>query len=458
MSSDTSKWVTLIIIAIAQFLFPFLVSELNIALPTIGEEFNIDAILLGWVATSYLLANAALLVPLGRLADIFGRKKIFRYGIYLNIIACLLCILANSGYMLIAFRVLQGIGSAMVAGAGIAILTSVFPAPERGKALGIALAAVYLGLTLGPFLGGVLTQHLGWRSIFIFAAGLGVVAMVLTLWKLKGEWAEARGEKFDIVGSITFSISLVVMIYGFSVLTTLLGVVLFIIGVLGILAFIRWEMKLASPIFDIGAFRKNTVFVFSNLAALINYSAIFAASFLMSLYLQYSKGFSPQTAGLILMTSSVIMTVLAPFTGWLSDRDEPRKVAAIGMALSCVSLLLLAFLSGETVLWYIIISLVIAGLGIAFFSSPNTNAVMGSVEKKYFGVASGTQATMRTSGMMLSMGIVMMLFSIYIGKVQITPEYYPAFLTSMKVGFIIFAALCFCGVFAQLAGRRMRRE
>ena len=457
MSAGVSKRVTLIVIAIAQFLVPFSMSALGVALPSIGRELAIDAVLLGWVATSYVLVTAAFLVPFGRLADISGRKRIFEYGICLHVIASLLCAMANSGLLLIIFRVLQGISAAMITGIGIAILTSVFPPEERGRALGISLGAVYLGLTLGPLLGGVLTEHLGWRSIFYLSAVLGFVVVVLIIWKLKGEWTGARGEKFDLIGSLVFIFSLVIMMYGFSVLPTVPGIVLFILGVLGLLAFVRWEGRVKSPIFNIDVFRRNTVFVFSNLATLINYSAIFAASFLMSLYLQYNQGFSPQTAGLILMSSSVVMTILAPVAGRLSDRVEPRKVAAVGMAFSCVALVLLAFLTEATAVWYIVTSLVVMGMGIGFFSSPNANAVMGSVGKEFLGVASGTQGTMRTSGMMLSMGIVMILFSMYIGKAEITPEYYPAFLSSMKVGFMIFAALCFGGIFAQLAGRRAIR-
>jgi len=224
------------------------------------------------------------------------------------------------------------------------------------------------------------------------------------------------------------------------------------------LLFIRWEAKLASPVLNVGLFRKNKVFVFSNLAALVNYIAAFAVTFLLSLYLQYTKGFSPQTAGLILIASPAVMAIIAPFAGRLSDRMEPRIIASVGMAFTCVALLLLVFLTEETALWFIIGSLVIFGIGAGFFSSPNTNAIMGSVDKKYLGVAAGVVATMRTSGMTLSIGIVMILFSVYIGKAQITPEYYPAFLTSVKVSFVIFTALCFGGIFAQLAGRKAKRD
>jgi EmrB/QacA subfamily drug resistance transporter len=458
MGNGTSKRVTLIIASTATFIGPFMFSGVNIALPTIGKEFAAEAVLLGWVANATILASAVVLLPAGRLADIYGRKKIFLYGMLLFAVSSLLCAISHSTISLIMYRVLQGIGGGMTFGTSVAILTSVFPAEERGRALGINVAAVYLGLSLGPFIAGVLTQHLGWRSIFFMGSFLCLVVVGLIFWRLRGEWAEARGEKFDVVGSIVFGISLLVMMYGFTVLPTILGFLLVLLGVLGMLAFVRWEAKVASPVLNVGLFRKNTIFVFSNLAALVNYSATFAITFLLSLYLQYTKGFPPQTAGLILIAQPAVMAIVAPVAGRLSDRIEPRIIASVGMAFTCVALLLFVFLTEETALGFIIGSLVIFGLGAGFFSSPNTNAIMGSVAKKYLGVAAGVVGTMRTSGMALSMGIVMILFSIYIGQAQIIPEYYPAFLTSVKVSFVIFTALCFGGIFAQLAGRKARQE
>ena len=458
MSNGTSKRVTLIIASTASFIGPFMFSGVNIALPTVGKEFAVEAVLLGWVANATILASAVVLLPAGRLADIYGRKKIFLYGMLLFAIASFLCAISHSTISLIVYRVIQGIGGGMTFGTSVAIVTSVFPADERGRALGINVAAVYLGLSLGPFIAGVLTQYLGWRSIFFLGSFLCLMAVGLTFWKLKGEWAEARGEKFDVVGSIVFSISLLMMMYGFTVLPTIRGFLLVLLGVLGMLAFVRWEAKTASPVLNVGLFRKNTIFVFSNLAALINYSATFAVTFLLSLYLQYTKGFPPQTAGLILIAQPAVMAIVAPVAGRVSDRIEPRIIASVGMAFTCVALLFFVFLTEETALGFIIGSLVIFGLGAGFFSSPNTNAIMGSVAKKYLGVASGMVGTMRTSGMALSMGIVMIFFSIYIGKAQITPEYYPAFLTSVKVSFVIFTALCFGGIFAQLAGIKISRE
>jgi len=458
MSTGVNKNVTLLITAISVFVSPFMVSAVNIALPTIGKEFSMGAVLLGWVATCFLLPSAALLVPFGRLADIYGRKKIFLCGMSLFTVSSLLGGISSSAVMLIAFRVLQGISGAMTVGTAVAILTSVFPAEERGRAIGTNMAATYLGLSLGPFLGGILTQHLSWRSIFFISSFLGLLVVILASWRLKGEWAEARGEKFDVFGSIAVGLSIIVGMYGFTVLPTMPGIVLVLLGIAGMLIFVRWELRVKSPVFNISLFKKNAAFIFSNMATLINYVSAFAMAFLLSLYLQYNIGLSPQTAGLISVVSPVFMTIFAPLAGRLSDRIEPRLVASAGLALTCIALFLFTFLSDETALAFIITGMAIYGIGTGFFSSPNTNAVMSSVENRFLGVASGTVATMRSIGMMLSMGIVMILFSIYIGQAEITPEYYPAFLTSAKVGFIIFTALCFGGIFIQLAGKKVDRK
>jgi len=456
MSDDAFKKPALLVATITSFITPFMGSSVNIALPTIGKDFAMNAISLSWIATAYLLTGAIFLVPFGRIADIYGRKKIFTYGISIYTISSLLSALSVSPLMLILFRITQGIGGAMIFGTGVAILTSVFPVGERGKALGINVAAVYIGLSLGPFLGGFLTHHLGWRSVFFVNVPLGLLVLLLILWKLKGEWAGAKGERFDLTGSVIYSLTLVAIMYGFSILPEMWGGMLILIGIFGILTFIRWEMKIKTPVLDINLFAKNKIFAFSNLAALINYSATFAVTFLLSLYLQYLKGFNPQSAGLILVSQPIVMAIFSPFAGRLSDKIEPRVVASIGMSLTTLGLFLLVFLNQKTALEFIIGSLVILGFGFAFFSSPNTNAVMSSVEKRFYGVASGTVASMRMIGQMLSMGIAMLVFAVYIGRVQILPQNYPLFLKSVKIAFIIFAALCFGGIFASLARGKRR--
>jgi len=425
-------------------------SSINIALPSIGRELQMDAIMLGWVATSYILASVIFLLPSGRLADIYGRKRILTYGIFIYTISSLLLSFTPSATVLIALRAVQGIGGAMIFATGVALVTSVFPPEERGKALGITVAVAYLGLTLGPVLGGPLTQHFGWRSIFLATVPLGATAIALTLGKVKGDWAEAKGEKFDRIGSAIYGLALTGIIYGFSLLPEMLGIWLIIAGASGILAFVKRQMKLEHPLLDINLFRKNRGFAFSNLAVLLNYSAAFAVGFLLSLYLQYIKGLSPQNAGLILVAMPAVQAIFSPLAGRLSDRIEPRILASVGMGLTAAGLSLFIFLSEKTSFGFIIGSLIVLGFGFALFTSPNTNAIMSSVKQRFYGVASATMATMRQIGMSFSMGITMLLFALYIGRVEITPEYYSSFLISVRTAFIIFTALCTAGIFASL--------
>jgi EmrB/QacA subfamily drug resistance transporter len=454
-ASGTKRFV-LIVTTAAAFLSPFGISAVNIALPSIGREFLMDAILLSWVTTSYLLTSAMFLVPFGKIADLYGRKKIFTSGILLFTLSSSGCALSTSGGMLIGFRVLQGIGAAATYCVGAAILTSVFPPRELGKVFGINLAAVYVSYSMGPFLGGFLTHHLGWRTIFIINVVLGFSIVYAIFWKWRGEWEQASGERFDLTGSIIYSIALLLIMYGFSQLSSFRGLWFILPGVLSIFVFIRWETKIENPVLEISLFRKNRVFAFSNLAALINYSATFAVSFLLSLYLQYIKALTPETAGLILLPQPVTQAFFSPLAGRLSDRIEPRIVASIGMLLTAAGLFLLIFLGEKTSETFIVWTLILLGLGFALFSSPNTNAVMASVEGRLYGVASGTIGTMRMMGMVLSMGITVLIFSLYIGKVRMAPEYYPALLKCTKVAFIFFTLLCLGGVFASLSRGKVR--
>jgi EmrB/QacA subfamily drug resistance transporter len=456
--NSDGRRVVLLVSTIASFAFSHMASAANIALPTIGKELSADAVTLGWIATSYLLSSAALLVPFGRIADMYGRKRIFVWGVALFTLSSVLSGFANSATMLIAFRLLQGIGGAMFWGTAIALLTTVYPPNERGKVLGINVAVTYIGLSLGPVLGGVLTEHLGWRSIFFLSAFLGLLVIGVVSWKLKGEWTGAKGQRFDFVGSVIYVIGLVALVYGFTLLPAMSGAALIVGGVIGLSAFVKWEMRIRSPLLDMSLFRNSKTFTFSNLAALINYSAVFAIAFLMSLYLQYVKGFNPEHAGLILIAMPAAQAIFAPLAGRLSDRIEPRLIASTGMALSTVGLVIFVFLNEATPLGLIVGNLLLAGLGIGLFSSPNTNAVMSSAPRTAYGIASATVGTMRQIGQVLSMGIAMLMFALYTGRVEITPEYYPLFQQSVKTSFIIFAALCFGGVFASLASGRMRQS
>ena len=208
----------LLVASITSFMGPFVISSVNVALPSIQREFNADAVQLGWIATSLLLAVAVTLVPAGRIADIHGRKKIFTWGLSVYTLASLLAAFANSIETLIFYRVFQGIGSAMFLTTGMAIITSIFPPKKRGKAIGIYVSAVYVGLSMGPFVGGILTQNVGWRSLFVIVVPIGILSILVTLKYLKGEWADARGEPLDIAGSILYGIAMLAWVYGASLL------------------------------------------------------------------------------------------------------------------------------------------------------------------------------------------------------------------------------------------------
>jgi EmrB/QacA subfamily drug resistance transporter len=446
----------LIAATLVAFLTPYMGSATNLALPAMGREFGLDAVLLSWVQSAYLLAAAVFLVPFGKLADIHGRKRVFAYGTALFSLASLLVALSGSVALLLAARVLQGMGSAMIFGTGVAILTSVFPAAQRGRVLGLNVAAVYTGLSLGPTVGGLLTQNYGWRAVFLAVLPFGLLVLLFVILCLKGEWAEARGERFDWPGSLVYALVLIALMLGLSSLPEMRGAALIAASLAGFGLFAAWELRAPNPVLNLRLFAHSRTFSFSNLAALVHYSATAAVTFLLSLYLQYIQALSPQAAGWVLIAQPVVMATFSPLAGRLSDRLEPRIVASSGMALSALGLFSFIAIGPQTPLWTIILRLMLLGLGFAFFSSPNMSAIMGAVERKYYGVASGTLGTMRLLGQMLSIGIASLLFALYIGRVPITPASYPLFLQSARTAFVIYAFLCVGGIFASLARGSLR--
>ena len=455
MSESRDKTIALVVTTLSAFLPSFISSAVNLALPAIGRDFALNALLLNWVATSYILAAAAFVLPMGRIGDMYGRKRVFLSGLALYTAASFLTPFAPTVGLLLILRVLQGGGGAMIFGTAIAILTAVFPAAERGKVLGINVASTYIGLSSGPVLGGFLTQHYGWQSIFWLNGAIGLLILLMALWQLHGEWVGAPGETFDWLGSLLSIGMLVALLLGFSRLPAPLGFALLGASLLLFSGFVWWEQQTAFPMLQLTLFQ-NRSFAFSNLAALINYSATFAISYLMSLYLQYIKGLEPQYAGLLLVTQPLMMAIFSPLAGKLSDRVEPRLLASAGMSVIVVGLGLLSLLQPATPLVVIVVILLGVGIGFALFSSPNTNAIMSSVEKPFYGIAAATLAAMRSTGQSLSFGIVMLTFTLYIGNVKITPAEYPAFLISMKLAFSIFATLCLGGIFASLIRGKIR--
>jgi EmrB/QacA subfamily drug resistance transporter len=433
-------------------------SSINVALPSIGREFSLSAVALSWIVTSYLLAIAVFLVPFGKAGDLYGRRKVFLWGTIVYTIASLLVGCASSATMLMAFRIVQGIGAAMIFGTGTAMLTSVIEPHKRGSMLGVSVALTYLGLSLGPPLGGLLTQTLGWRSIFYTNVPLGCIILLLVLWKIRQEPTEVHGGGFDYIGSVIYGAALISLMFGLVHLPQPEGIILSVTGAAGLLLFGWVESRINSPVLAIALFRRNTVFTFSNIAALFNYSATAGSGFLISLYLQYVKEFPPKSAGLILIAQPIIMAIFSPFAGKLSDRIESRIVSSLGMAMTAAALFFFSRINDSTPLFYIIAGLMMLGIGVAFFSSPNTSAIMGSVERPFYGMASSIVGTMRLIGQMLSMGIAAMVLSTFVGSAAITPAHHQAFIASTRVSFLIFGILCTVGIFASLARGRLRKK
>lgn len=431
-------------------------SAVNLALPAIGAEFSLPAVALAWVTGSYLLSAAMFLLPGGRLADLHGRRLLFLLGTGVFTGGTLLCALSWSGASLLAFRFLQGAGSALVFATGVAMVTSAFPPGERGRALGITVSAVYLGLSAGPFAGGYLTSAWGWRSIFALSLVPAAAVLFLVGFRVKGDWAEARGERFDLAGSALYGAALAALMAGTTVLPRPAGGG-FLAGGLALLALFAWrENGRPSPLLDMRLFRGNAVFAYSNLAAFINYSATFAVGFLMSLWLQSARGLPPARAGLVLVAQPVMMALFSPLAGKLSDRVEPRTVATTGMAVTTAGLALLALTPADAPLGWTVAFLALLGFGFALFSSPNANAVMSSVERRQYGVASSTLGTMRLLGQMASMAVATLLFALLLGGEPLSAAATPSLVRALHLGLGVFAGLCFLGIFASHARGRLR--
>jgi EmrB/QacA subfamily drug resistance transporter len=458
MTDKELKRSVLTVTAFASFLTPFMGSSVNLALPSIGEEFGVNAVTLNWIVSSYMLSTSILLLPAGRVGDILGRRKIFTAGMVIFTLTMILLTFTPGIKWLIGLRILQGLGSAMLFGTNMAIITSVFPPGERGRAMGINVTAVYIGLASGPFLGGLLTRYLGWRSIFAFLVPMGIISLILIRTRMKNEWAEAKGERFDWTGALIYGVSLAAIMYGFSKLPAAAGWIITATGLLLMPFFFIREKRINYPLFDVTLISKNRVFAFSSLAALIHYAATSATGFFLSLYLQYIKDLGPRDAGFVLMCWPLTMALISPAAGKLSDNHNPGVLASVGMAISSAGLIMLCFLSAGTSIVYVVSVQVLMGVGFSFFSSPNSNAIMSSVEKKQLGNASGMLGTMRNVGQTFSMAIALMLLALFMGQAKIVQSNYPQLLAAMKSGFIIFTVLCIAGIFASLARNRGLRK
>ena len=446
----------LVVALITNFVTPFAVTALNIAVPHIGVEFDASTTSLTWIVLSFIIVTAVLSIPFGRLADIYGRSKILKSGILIFCIASIANAFSPDMSIFILCRVIQGIGGAMIFSTNIAILVDVFPANKRGSVLGISIASVYVGSSLGPIVGGLITHAYSWRAVFVVIAILTLIAFITAVFRSpKEETVKHEGKKIKASSFIFFIISVGLFLYGIAtIMQNLLSYFLLGAGFVLIILYVKYEARNEMPLLEVRLFKKNRVFVLSLLAAVFNYAAILAIAFLMSLYLQLGRGLSADLSGLILICQPVVQAALSPVAGRISDKKSPATIASIGMACCSAALLMFVLLNEQTPIPYIIGGLLLTGFGVAFFSSPNTNVILSSVSNKDYGVASSMVSTARTFGQVIGMAILNLIIQLVIGDKPIAEVGPKILIYDMQISYIVFAAICVVGVLISLQRRK----
>ncbi|MDR0767310.1 MAG: MFS transporter [Methanosarcinales archaeon] len=454
------KRMILIGISLASFMTPFGVSMLNLSLPEIGADFSVSAHALGWVTTAFLFSSVLFLVPMARLSDLVGRKKIFMTGMALAVISAIIQPLSPTFHILILLRVVDGIAMACIFSTTLPILSSIYPASKRGSVFGINVAVIYIGSSLGPVVGGFMTQNFGWRSLYLLLIPLAVISMVLVYRALKTDFIEGRGERFDKTGALLYMVTVFFVLFGLSNLPEMWAFASLAIGLAALPVFIYYTKNQTHPIMQIHLFFTNKRFSRSNFASFLNYAGTYSVAFFLSLYLQRILGLEAGMAGLILLSQPLLQAAFSPFVGRLSDRIDSRYLSTFGMLLLALGLFCLSTLNGETEIWHLIVYQMILGIGIAFFASPNTSAIMGCVSQKEYSSASASLSVMRQTGMVLSMAIAMSMISIFLGNTEmLQADTMPSFLMAMKTTFYIGIVLCLAGaVLSYLRGATIREE
>ncbi|NYB52354.1 MAG: MFS transporter [Methanobacteriaceae archaeon] len=438
LTSKSTQIVCLTSVVISSFLIPFMGSSVNIALPLIQNDLSVDILILGWIPMAFVLANAALVLTFGRLADIHGRKKVFTWGLIVYILASFLAGFSNSGTILVLFSFLQGVGCAMIFATGVALLISIFPHKRRGEILGIYLTSVYVGLFMGPLLGGFLAQWLGWRSIFFANIPLGLFALILILAGFEGEWKSSSGKRFDKKGSIIYIVSLSTFIYGVSTFQDFSGKILLMVGLMGLIIFLHMERKSKNPVLPVTVFKNQTT-KFSGLALLMITVATSGIWTLLSLYLQDLRGLDPFISALILAVQPMAVAFLSPLVGRMADKSDKSFLNITGTILCTIGLLILAIVGERSSLTLVLGGLLIIGVGMGFFSTPTNRNFLKSLTSTFYAVGSAALSTMVYVGQTVSLGVLLFILTIYMGNAQLTAEKYPLFMDGMHISFIIFA-------------------
>ena len=428
-----------------------------IGVPAIANDFAMNNVIQNWIPTIFFLVMAVFTVPAGQISGKFGVKKSLFIGVIVFLIGSTGAALSFSTESFMLFRIIQGASVAFINVSAMAMVVSAVKPQNRGKALGFTVTGVYLATSLSPVICGFLVYNLGWRSIFYVVIPFLVLCIVLIILKVPQEWQTYKDDKIDKIGSIIYSIGILLFIYGFTNLINTNGLIFTMAGIVLLVIFAAWELRQKSPVFNMNLF-KNTKFTSSNIAALCSYLAIMVVTTILNYHFQYVRGWNAQMAGLVLIVTPIIMAILAPNTGKLSDRIHPQKLAAAGMAIATIALLILTFLNKDTPLYLVILAMVLQGIGMGLFSSPNMNAIMSSVPPKDAPTASASQATMRTIGQTMSLGLLTLIFAWIMGNLALSTQYADLIVKSSQIICTICMFACLVSIFASLVGIKSKDE
>ncbi len=450
---DDKKFLYIVITAaIGSFTMSYAANGLSVVLPTLASVFHISNIMENWIVYTYLIILSIAGVPLAKICGKHGLKKSFEMGLVIFTIGSLIACFSVNIYMILLARVVQGIGATMTFVTNVAIITAEIPAEKRGHALGINVTGVYTGITISPTISGILVHNLSWRFVFLITIPTALIALYL-LRKIDKEWIMEKGD-LDKTGSLIYVIGIGFLLYGFTELNSLWGVMLAAIGALLLIIFAKYELKQENPVYEMRLF-KNINYTTANLVALIAYLSTYVVTYVLNYHFQYILGYDPQTAGFILISTPIMMLLVAGQAGKLSDRIQPEILQLLGVSIVTIALGMLSMIDSSTPLHMVVIAMVLQGIGHGFFSSPNNNIILSSVDnKKDIPTASASVATVRNLGQAFSLGILTVCFAFIMGNVPIQASNYHLLLISNHMTLTITTLLCSVAVILSIIGLR----
>lgn len=441
----------IIITSITTFFVAYISSAISIVLPTMAQYFSMNDVLQNWISLIYLLVIAVFSIPCGFFSKRYGLKNSLLIGTIIFLVGSIFSALADSSLIIILSRAIEGLGAAFLYVSGTAIIVKAVPDKIRGLALGINLATFYMGLTAAPFLGGFLSSNYGWQMIFYIQIPFLIVAIFLIFFKINKNWVTAKNEPIDLIGLFFVSLAILILMYGFSILNQIQGIILIIVGLILSVFYVRWSLKQKYPTFNLRLF-KNTNFLTSNIASLTSYIGIYVLTYILNYHFQYINGFSSELSGALLIIAPLVMTFAAVLAGRMSDKRNPQVVAIIGLVIVFVSTIMITFMDKLSSLNYIILAMVLYGMGYGLFASPNTKIIMSSVPAKENSTASASVATSKYIGKTLSLALFTVIFSIIIGNVSIGPSNYALVILSSQITCGICTVFVFIALISTIIG------